>query len=122
MRTYRWICAGYLVAAAVLTVWTVGLLFDQPPDIVTWVGLDGALVVAFLLAARLAHRGDPRLGLVAAATGAAVLLDGWFDVTTAEAGWLGASILLAVTVEGPFVLASAAIAGWTYRRVYAGTS
>jgi hypothetical protein len=123
-KTYRWIAAGYGLAAAVLTVWTVGLaitmLTQSPParHVVTWVGLDIGLIFAFCVAGWLAHRRDPRLGLVAAASGTAVLLDAWFDVTTAASGWLPESLLLAATVELPFVLVSAAIAGWAYTRRY----
>jgi hypothetical protein len=119
-HTYRWIAVGYGLAAAILTVWTIGLavtmLTASSRHIVTWVGLDIGLIFAFCVAGWLAHRRDPRLGLVAAASGTAVLLDAWFDVTTAAASWLPDSLFLAVAVELPFVLVSAAIAGWAYYR------
>lgn len=119
-KTYRWIAAGYVVAAAVLAVWTIGLavtmLTESSRHVVTWVGLDIGLVFAFWVAGWLAHRRDPRLGLVAAASGTAVLLDAWLNVTTASASWLPDSLLLAATVELPFVLVSAVIAGWAFYR------
>ncbi|WP_279581871.1 hypothetical protein [Fodinicola feengrottensis] len=108
----------------VLIVWTTGLAIDMlsqsPParHVVTWVGLDIGLIFAFVVAGWLALRRDPRLGLVAAASGTAVLLDAWFDVTTAGPSWLSDSILLAATVEMPFVLVSAAVAAWAYTRRY----
>jgi hypothetical protein len=128
IRAYKWIAAGYGLAAAVLTVWTIGLavvmLSESPPDghVVTWVGLDIGMILAFLVAGWMAHRRDPRLGLVAAVSGTAVLLDAWFDVTTASASWLPDSLLLAATVELPFVLVSVAVAGWAYTRRYRPTS
>jgi hypothetical protein len=81
-----------------------------------WVGLDGAEALAALATAVLLTRGSPRASLTAAAGGALLLVDAWFDVCTSPTGpaqalafaeavfvelpLAGAAIWLAVTLTG----------------------
>jgi hypothetical protein len=53
---------------------------------VAWAGLDGAEAVAALAVAGLLARRDRRAAIPAAAFGALVLADAWFDVTTSAPG------------------------------------
>jgi hypothetical protein len=74
-----------------------------------WAGLDGAEAIAALATAALLARGDSRACLTAAAGGALLLTDAWFDVCTSGPGLARtAAITEAVLVEVPL----AAAAGW----------
>lgn len=100
-----------LVIGAILeTAWTVYIGFILPRQYsanhwdLAWVGLD-LLQVSMLIGVAWAawHR---RQVLVVFATACATLLvmDGWFDLTTARRGGVFQSLLLAVIVEIPFAL------------------
>ncbi|QXJ20815.1 hypothetical protein AGRA3207_001593 [Actinomadura graeca] len=72
--------------------WTWGLAARLPPTAevshwpALWVGLDLMLATGMLGTGMLLARGDARHGPVAAATGALLLADAWFDVLTAAPG------------------------------------
>jgi hypothetical protein len=67
-----------------------------------WVGLDAGEAIAALATAVLLARGDARAGLTAAAGGALLLTDAWFDVCTSAAGFDQAVALTeAILVELP---------------------
>jgi hypothetical protein len=86
---------GRLVALAVgcfLLPWCVLLFLTLPATAhaehwsLAWTGLDGAEAIAALATAALLTRSDPRAGLTAAAGGALLLTDAWFDVCTSAPG------------------------------------
>jgi hypothetical protein len=94
-------------AALLEIVWTIYIGWQLPRDYVAnhwdlaWVGLDSAQVLLLLCTAWAAWR--RRAVLVIFSSGAAMLLlvDAWFDVTTARRGDVSQSILMACFVEIP---------------------
>lgn len=60
-----------------------------------WTGLDGMEALGLLATGILAIRRNSRLCLAAAATGTLLVVDAWFDVTTAAPG-PGAALALAM--------------------------
>jgi hypothetical protein len=67
-----------------------------------WLGLDGMEALGLLVTGLLVVRRDSRSCLTAAATGALLLVDAWFDVTTAAAGAdQSAAIAMALAAELP---------------------
>ena len=99
------------VAALLEMVWTAYLGLRLPRHYVAnhwdlaWVGLDAAQIVFLLLTAWAAWR--RRAVLISFASSAAMLLlvDAWFDVTTARRGDVFQSGLMAVVLEVPASLA-----------------
>jgi hypothetical protein len=82
-----------------------------------WAGLDATEAVAALATSALLARGDRRAAVPAAAFGALVLADAWFDVTTSAPGQESAiAIAEAVVVEVPL----AAAAFWLAASLAAG--
>ncbi|MGD0700729.1 MAG: hypothetical protein ABSA02_12685 [Trebonia sp.] len=73
-----------------------------------WIGLDSAEAAAALVTALLLSRGDRRASLPAAAGGALLLVDAWFDVCTSSPG---AEHVLALA-EAALVEIPLAIAAW----------
>jgi hypothetical protein len=114
---------GRLIALAVgcfLLPWCVLLFVTLPATAhaehwsLAWTGLDGAEAVAALATAALLNRSDPRAALTAAAGGALLLTDAWFDVCTSAPGL---AQCLAVA-EAAFVeLPLAAAAFWLAARL-----
>jgi hypothetical protein len=110
-----------LASAALLeTAWTVYIGWRLPRHYVAnhwdlaWVGLDVAQIVMLLLAAWAAWRGRALLVLFATAAGTLLLVDAWFDVTTARHGAFVQSLVFALALEIP----SAAFLFWiTWRTV-----
>ncbi|MGC8498023.1 MAG: hypothetical protein ACP5OV_00770 [Acidimicrobiales bacterium] len=109
-----------LVAAALLeVVWIVYLGLTLPPHYradhwaAAWVGLDTAEVVALLLAAWAAWRRRAVLALFTSSAGTMLLVDAWFDVTTARRGDALQSLVLALGGELP----SALVLYWVTHRV-----
>jgi LPXTG-motif cell wall-anchored protein len=81
-----------------------------------WIGLDVMLTAGLAATGALLRRRDPRLSPVAAATGALLLMDAWFDVTTSSGGsGRAVAVLLAVAAELPLAAACAALAARGHR-------
>src|SRR5207237_4487970 len=74
------------VAGVALLPWTIWLSSSLPPHHKTenwdlaWSGFDSVLALSFLLTAFAAWRRDAWLPAAAAATGALLLADAWFDI------------------------------------------
>ena len=98
-------------AALVETAWTIYIAWRLPRHYVAnhwdlaWVGLDIAQVIMLLLAAWAAWRGRALLILFATAAGTLLLVDAWFDVTTARNGGFAQSGLFALLIEVPAAVA-----------------
>ncbi|WP_327282234.1 MULTISPECIES: hypothetical protein [unclassified Streptomyces] len=76
-----------------------------------WIGLDALLAVGLTGTGLLLGRSDPRAAPMAAATAALLVVDAWFDVTTAAGGGARAAALaLAVCAELPLAALCAAVA------------
>lgn len=108
-----WIAPVYLVMAAVLVPWIVVLFQTLPERLVVanyrlpWIGFDVMLAVALLRTAWLAYRRSPFLVNVASVTAALLVVDAWFDITTAPSGRrLVEAIVAAVAVELPLAALS----------------
>jgi hypothetical protein len=82
-----------------------------------WVGLDAMEAVGLLATGQLHIRRDDRRCLAAAITGTLILIDAWFDVTTALPGTGQLmSVALAVCIEIPVSMLCLALAVRTLPR------
>ncbi|GAA0623421.1 hypothetical protein [Streptomyces crystallinus] len=75
-----------------------------------WIGLDAGLALGLAGTGVLLRRGDPRVSPVAAATGALLLMDAWFDVTTSAGPERVMAVALAVCAELPLAVACGVVA------------
>ncbi len=100
---------GFLVPWCVLLSATLPRTATAQHWSLAWAGLDGAEGVAALATAALLARDDSRACLTAAAGGALLLTDAWFDVCTSAPGLdHRLAVAEAVLVELPL----AGAAGW----------
>lgn len=89
---WRWVPRAYLWCALLLVPWTIYLAFSLPGASVTehyrlaWVGYDIWLAGVLTRVAWYAWHRDPKVVLVATVAASMLLIDAWFDVTTAEPG------------------------------------
>ncbi|MFG2716688.1 hypothetical protein ACGFW5_00020 [Streptomyces sp. NPDC048416] len=76
-----------------------------------WVGLDALLALGLSGTGVLLRRKDPRACQIAAATAALLVVDAWFDVTTAAPGGeLATAVALALVAELPMAVVCAVVA------------
>jgi len=120
-RRLAWI---YLIVATALLPWIVYLALTLPKRNLerhyrsTWVGFDTLLVVALAGAAYLAFRVDPRVQFPATTAATLLVVDAWFDVTTAGSRSDSfRAMILAVLVELPAAAFSLYVARRVSRRV-----
>jgi hypothetical protein len=106
--TRVWVGRGFIGLAVILAVWTVFLGFSLPSEgilaheDVVWVGFDIGLLAGLVGIAWMALRRNRFLPLPAAATGALLVMDAWFDVVgSTSKGQLGSALLMALLVELP---------------------
>ena len=116
----RWIPELFLAFAAVLVPWIGYLSISLPQRTInghynlSWVGFDLFLLFAIARTGYMAFRGRRQAELPAVATATLLIVDAWFDVTTAQPGGPFVEALLeAVFVELP----TAALAIYISRRV-----
>ncbi len=123
----RLLCRARLVALAVggfLLPWCVLLSMALPATAqaqhwsLAWTGLDAAEALAALATAVLLAHGDRRAALTAAAGGALLLTDAWFDVCTSAPG-LDHALAVAEAACAEVPLAGAAC--WLALRLIAPT-
>jgi len=106
------------VAALAETAWTIYIGWRLPRHYVAdhwylaWVGLDVAQVVMLLCAAWAAWQRRALLILFASSAATLLLIDAWFDVTTARRGDFAQSLVMALVLEVPWSL----ILFWVARR------
>jgi hypothetical protein len=108
-----------LTGAAVLEVmWTIYIGLDLPPHYVAnhwnlaWVGLDVAQITMLLASAWAAWKRRAILSLFATSAATLLVIDAWFDVTTARRGDILQSILFAALLELPWAF----VLFWLTRR------
>ncbi|MET7761794.1 hypothetical protein [Streptomyces sp. NPDC005336] len=106
-----------LVSGAALVPWLFVLAKTLPSTArvthwnAAWVGLDALQALGLLSTAALRRRRDDRHRLTAAATGALLVVDAWFDtVTAAPGGELAMAAAMAVCAELPLAAVCAALA------------
>ncbi len=100
---------GFLVPWCVVLSATLPRTAQAHHWSLAWTGLDGAEAIAALVTAALLARDDSRACLTAAAGGALLLTDAWFDVCTSAPGL---EHTLAVAEAALVELPLAAAAGW----------
>lgn len=113
----RWVAVAYLCLAILLLPWTIYLGYQLPVrhlsehwDI-SWVGLDTALVCTLALTGFLVYRKSKLVVISAATSGALLLLDGWFDILSAQRDFhFYQALLLAFLVELPLACVSYGVA------------
>ena len=100
---------GFLVPWCVVLSATLPRTAQAQNWSLAWTGLDAAEAVAALVTAALLARDDSRACLTAAAGGALLMVDAWFDVCTSASGLEHTlAVCEAVLVELPLACA----AGW----------
>jgi len=109
---------GFLVPWCVVLSVTLPRTAQAQHWSLAWTGLDGAEAIAALVTAALLARDDSRACLTAAAGGALLLTDAWFDVCTSAPGL---EHTLAVTEAVLVELPLAAAAGWLAVRLFRRT-
>ena len=116
-RTARGITELYGVMAVACGLWVIYLAIALPERAealhydVTWVGFDCFLIATMGGTAYWAYRLDPRVQLAANATATLLLVDAWFDITTApDTGALRLAIAMAIFLELPLGLVSLRVA------------
>ncbi|MEU1403296.1 hypothetical protein ABZ471_13215 [Streptomyces sp. NPDC005728] len=109
----RWTLILLGTGAVLLVPWVVVLAVTLPASTevrhwsLAWIGLDVLMATGCATTALLGLRADPRARLTASATAAMAVLDGWFDMTTAQSGSDFAQALVCAVVET--VLAGACV-------------
>ena len=114
----RWVAPLFAVAALALVPWVIVLLSALPAAhrvthwAAAWVGLDVAVVAMLVTVAACVWRRSGWVEPAASAAATLLLVDAWFDATTASAATgpahpLGAAVL----VEVPLAVACLALAG-----------
>lgn len=113
----RWVGPAYLVLAVLLVPWTVYLGIVLPDHTtsrhwdIAWVGFDAAILATLLLTAWFAYRRSTWVEPSATAAATLLLVDAWFDCTTASrAGDVAQALVMAFVVEIPLALVSLWIA------------
>ena len=105
------------LCAALLLPWIVVLAATLPAHTmarnwsIAWSGFDVLLAVMLGATAYLRRVGDPRVGSLAGASAAMLLVDAWFDTSTSALGFdLAMAWFSAVFVELPLAFVCARIA------------
>ena len=123
-RRSRRAALAYMVMGVALVPWTVYLAITLPKREIdthyraAWVGFDILLVVAIVFTAYYAFRMDERVQLPAMATATLLVVDAWFDVSTAGGGRNTLeALVMALFVEIPAALFSLLLARQVNRQV-----
>lgn len=125
LRTARDRLTGALTVGAALEIlWTIYLGWRLPRRYeannwdLAWVGLDVAEVLMLLCAAWAAWKRRAALIPFAIASATLLMLDAWFDVTTAGHGDVLQSVIVAIVVEVPSSIVLLWIARRAARRLF----
>ena len=106
-RVVRWTGPLFALFSLILLPWTIYLgaslpsRQESPHYDVAWTGFDVILLVGLAATAYFALRRSRYLAISAAATGALLVVDAWFDVMTTPGNQVAQSIVLAAAVELP---------------------
>ena len=107
-RLVRWAAPVFLGCAAILVPWIVIAAITLPSRQlsqnydVAWAGYDVGLLIGLVWTALSALRRSSRLPIAAAATGALLVADAWFDVLTSPGGRdLAEAVAMSVLAELP---------------------
>jgi hypothetical protein len=107
-RLVRWAAPVFLGCAVILLPWIVVITATLPSRQlsenydVAWAGYDVGLLIGLVWTAFCALRRSRRLTIAAAATGALLVADAWFDVITSPGGWdLAEAVAMSLLAELP---------------------
>ncbi|WP_296370119.1 MULTISPECIES: hypothetical protein [unclassified Pseudonocardia] len=113
----RWVAPVFIVLSVCLLPWIGWLAVSLPTRTqahhwrLAWVGLDLAEASSLALTAWFATRRSTWIPITATTTATLLVIDAWFDCTTAAPGWpFVASLSLALAVELPLAALSLWIA------------
>ncbi|MFE9325546.1 hypothetical protein ACIHDR_29575 [Nocardia sp. NPDC052278] len=111
VRIHRRVRLTLMVGGSIALIpWIVYLAVALPPDYqarnwtLTWVGFDILLVIMMATTAYLGWQRKQLLMLPAFGTGLLLLVDAWFDITTANSRDVWFSITIACVAEIPLAL------------------
>ncbi|WP_145228746.1 hypothetical protein [Rudaeicoccus suwonensis] len=104
------VCCGVLVPWAVYLGMTLPHHYESDNWQVTWAGFDGILVITLALTAYFAWKQRILVVLTAFASGALLLADAWFDVTTSTGHDVRMAVLTAIFIEIPLAVFLIAVA------------
>lgn len=114
--------AAFVLAGLAMIPWVFYLSVTLPASAraahwsLAWVGLDSCEALALLATGRFLLRRDNRCVLTAVGSAVLLLVDAWFDVTSAAPGPdLAAAIVMAVFGEIPIALVCAVLAARVLR-------
>jgi hypothetical protein len=103
-----WTAPVYLVLAVLLIPWIVYLGLELPERTtsahwdIAWVGFDAMEFAALALTGWLAYARSTWVEVAATAAAVLLIVDAWFDVTTANGGWnMAQAVALGVGIELP---------------------
>ena len=104
----RWAAPFYLVLAVLLIPWIVYLGLELPERAtsshwdIAWVGFDAMEFAALALTGWFAYIRSTWIEVAATAAAVMLLVDAWFDVTTANGSWnMTQAVILGVMIELP---------------------
>lgn len=115
-HTRRWPGYALIACGVALVPWLVALAVNLPSTAATphwtvaWVGLDSMEAAALIATGVLTLRRSPRRAALAGATAMLLVVDAWFDMTTASGGDFTAALIMALTAELPLAAACATLA------------
>lgn len=119
-RGLRWLGFTLIGAGLTLIPWLFVLSASLPSTMTAshwsaaWVGFDGLEALGLITTGVLLNRKDPRRCLAAAATSALLVVDAWFDVTTAAPGLdQTTAVAMAAFLEIPLATVCAVLANRT---------
>lgn len=123
-RRARRLAAAYSTVAVLLLPWIVFLAISLPKRSIdlhyrfAWVGFDCILVFTLARTAYMAFRIDPRVQIPATVSATLLIVDAWFDITTAgdRVAFIQA-VLLAIFAELPGAVLSLYVAHRVNERV-----
>lgn len=125
----KWIASVYVILAIITMPWTIYLAITLPTHHLTphwdvsWVGLDIGMSILLLLNALFVYLESKWLVMSTTATTTLLILDAWFDVTTARgAQELLQALTLAVIVELPLALITFMVASHLVQREHLKTA
>jgi hypothetical protein len=114
----KWTAPVYLVLAVLLIPWIVYLGLELPERAtsshwdIAWVGFDAMEFAALALTGWFAYIRSTWIEVAATAAAVMLLVDAWFDVTTANGGWnMTQAAILGIGIELPL----AALSLWLAR-------
>lgn len=117
LRVPKWVAIVYSCLAVCLLPWIFYLSVTLPVHHlftnwdISWVGFDAGLAILLLLTGLLAYLRSDWVVISSTATGSFLIVDAWFDITSAHKGAeFREAVFLAIVVELPLAIVSYTLA------------